>query len=79
MNLTPLQRFQAMKTGVMPPKRASDAEFIDDDIYASDFDPMMESEPKGLIDRLYRERFEAQPIRGQGLAQAVPTTKNRYA
>lgn len=61
------------------PKRATDAEFIDDDVYADYGDRSDEEEPMGLVDRLYRERREAQPMRGIGNPQSVPTTKNRYA
>ncbi len=60
------------------PKRSSDAELIDDDAYAEDADSETESAPSGLIDRLYQEQLNGQPMRGKGLPQAVPTTKNRF-
>lgn len=63
----------------MLPKRDSDAEFIDDDIYASDDDRATEGEPRGLLDRLYKERLRNQPLEWAGNAQAVPTTKNRFS
>lgn len=60
------------------PKRAADAEFIDENVYASDPGLPVEDEPVGLIDRLNKERFAAQPMRWAGNAQSVPTTKNRF-
>lgn len=59
------------------PKRASDAEPINDDVYASEEDPSMEMEPRGLVDRLYYDQRAARPMRGLG-TNSVPTTKNRY-
>lgn len=76
------------------PKRASDADFIDDDVYASAIEPSMETEtePRGLMDRLYQQQLTGQPIRGngqgmRGTGQAIqgygqnntlPTTRRSY-
>lgn len=72
-----LQAYQAR----LPQKgrRASDAEPIDDDVYASESDPEMEQDPQGLVDRLYRERLSAQPMRGMPRQDnSLPTTKRTY-
>jgi hypothetical protein len=76
----PLQSYRA-RLPAQPGKRASDAEFLSDNVYSSDFDPMTEEEPKGLLDRLYKERFGAQPMRGGAptpMNNSVPTTKRAY-
>jgi hypothetical protein len=62
------------------PKRDSDAEFLDDNIYATEPGMPGEAAPKGLLDRLYRERYSGRPMRGDdGGGAMLPTTKNRYA
>lgn len=65
--LSPLQRYQAQRTGIMPKQGMigpGDAEFIDDSVYASGPDPAMEGEPRGLVDRLAREQNSAKPLVG---------------
>ncbi len=76
----------------LPPKRASDAEFLDNNVYASDPVPQPpappfpgaapppqppENKPRGLVDRLYRERFKGQPMISNPV-QRIPSTKNGY-
>lgn len=69
---------QAYAARLPEKRRASDAEYLDDDVYASVGGQPVETAPNGLVDRLYQEEFDDEPIRGRP-GQAVPTTKNRYA
>lgn len=83
MNPTALQRYQMRKQGVKPELYGpGDAEYIDDDVYASGSDHKTETAPTGLVDRLYSEQLNAQPAVGQDdprrPRQPVPTTKNRF-
>ncbi len=71
--------------GRLPPKRASDAELIDDDAYSSDQDQPVEAAPSGLVDRLYQEDYNAEPEGdprrqriSMGIPNGVPTTKRTY-
>lgn len=69
---------QAYRARLPQGRRASDAQSIDDDVYSSTQDPEVEEDPRGLVDRLYRDNQRGQPIRGP-IINSVPTTKNRYA
>lgn len=77
MNPTALQRYQMKKQGYQTMVGPGDAEILDDDVYASAGGSSRETEPRGLVDRLYQEEFDDEPIRGRP-SQSVPTTKNRY-
>lgn len=55
------------------PRRASDAEFIDDDAYSdpvSQGDQETSQDPRGLVDRLYSEQLSARPAGKPGMGQA---------
>lgn len=60
------------------PAPTSDAEFIDDDVYASEPDPATEMAPQGLVDRLYMEQDDAMPegYPRKRRQNPVPTTRN---
>lgn len=67
------------------PDPSSDAEFIDDDVYSggaqAGVDSETETEPRGLVDRLYADQIPGRPMRGKpqmATPQSVPTTKNRF-
>ncbi len=72
-------------------RRASDAEPINNDIYASDREPDTDVAPSGLIDRLAQEQNTAEPMefpdqfgrRRVGINMSppptgLPTTKRAY-
>lgn len=84
MNPSALQRYQMRKQGYKPAMLGpGDAEYIDDDVYASGSDRKTETAPTGLVDRLYSEQLNAEPLGDPGAdprrpRQPVPTTKNRF-
>lgn len=59
----------------LPQRRASDAELIDENAYASEGDSPDEIAPQGLVDRLYQEQLNAEPMRRR-VPQSLPTTRN---
>lgn len=68
------------------PHHASDADFLDENAYAPSNSGMPdETDPMGLMDRLYREQLTGRPMvkppmqrQQMPMNNSVPTTKNRF-